>query len=84
MRSTGEVMGISDSFGVAFAKASMAAGSTLPQKGTVFVSLNDIRQERHGPSNIVRSYVRLGFNVIATEGTSAFLRRPRDRATGRS
>ncbi|MEW6510482.1 MAG: carbamoyl-phosphate synthase large subunit [Bacteroidota bacterium] len=74
MRSTGEVMGISDSFGVAFAKASMAAGSTLPQRGTVFVSLNDFDKNDRA-ANIVRAYVRLGFNIIATEGTSAFLKR---------
>ena len=73
MRSTGEVMGISNNFGVAFAKASMAAGTTLPQKGTVFVSLND-NDKRDRAVNIVRAYVRLGFTVIATEGTSAFLR----------
>ncbi|HTS00492.1 MAG TPA: carbamoyl-phosphate synthase large subunit, partial [Bacteroidota bacterium] len=73
MRSTGEVMGISDNFGVAFAKASMAAGTTLPQKGTVFVSLNDFDKNERAV-NVVRSYVRLGFNLIATEGTAAFLR----------
>ena len=72
MRSTGEVMGISDSFGVAFAKASVAAGSPLPQKGTVFVSLND-RDKRERSANVVKSYVRLGFNIIATEGTAKFL-----------
>jgi carbamoyl-phosphate synthase large subunit len=74
MRSTGEVMGISDSFGVAFAKASIAAGSALPQSGTIFVSLND-NDKREGSANIIRSFVRLGFNVIATEGTSEFLKR---------
>jgi len=74
MRSTGEVMGISDSFGVAFAKAQIAAGSQLPEKGTVFVSLND-NDKNDRSLNIVRSYVRLGFNVIATEGTSAFLKK---------
>jgi carbamoyl-phosphate synthase large subunit len=72
MRSTGEVMGIADSFGAAFAKASMAAGTTLPQKGTVFVSLNSFDKNERAAS-IVRVYVRLGFNVIATEGTAAFL-----------
>jgi carbamoyl-phosphate synthase large subunit len=74
MRSTGEVMGISDSFGVSFAKAQIAAGSQLPEKGTVFVSLND-NDKNDRSVNIVRSYVRLGFNVIATEGTSAFLKK---------
>jgi carbamoyl-phosphate synthase large subunit len=73
MRSTGEVMGISDSFGVAYAKAQMAAGSTLPQKGTVFVSLNDFDKNDRS-ANIVKVYVRLGFNIIATEGTSTFLK----------
>jgi len=67
MRSTGEVMGISDSFGVSFAKASMAAGSTLPQKGTVFVSLND-NDKNDRAANVVKNFVRLGFNIIATEG----------------
>ena len=74
MRSTGEVMGISDSFGVAFAKAQIAAGSSLPQKGTVFVSLND-NDKTDRSANIVKNYVRLGFNIIATEGTSAFLKK---------
>jgi carbamoyl-phosphate synthase large subunit len=74
MRSTGEVMGISDSFGVSFAKAQIAAGSELPEKGTVFVSLND-NDKNDRSVTIVRSYLRLGFNVIATEGTSAFLKK---------
>ena len=73
MRSTGEVMGISDSFGVSFAKASIAAGSTLPEKGTVFVSLNNFDKKERAVA-IVRSFVRLGFTIIATEGTSAFLK----------
>jgi carbamoyl-phosphate synthase large subunit len=74
MRSTGEVMGISDSFGVAFAKASVAAGSPLPQSGTVFVSLNDY-DKRERSANIVKLYIRLGFNIVATEGTAKFLQR---------
>ncbi len=73
MRSTGEVMGISDSFGVSFAKASMAAGSTLPREGTVFVSLND-NDKNDRAANIVNNFVRLGFNIIATQGTSVFLK----------
>ncbi len=73
MRSTGEVMGISDSFGASFAKASLAAGTVLPTKGTVFVSVNDNDKQLRAV-NIVRSYIRLGFNIIATEGTSAFLK----------
>lgn len=73
MRSTGEVMGVSNSFGVSFAKAQLAAGNGLPQAGTVFVSLND-NDKRERAVNIVRSFVRLGFKIIATEGTSAFLK----------
>ena len=73
MRSTGEVMGISQSFGESFAKAQIAAGSTLPDKGTVFVSLNDFDKNDRA-ATIVKSFVRLGFKVIATEGTSAFLK----------
>lgn len=72
MRSTGEVMGIADSFGASFAKASIAAGMPLPQSGTVFVSLND-NDKRERAVNIIRSYIRLGFNILATEGTSRFL-----------
>jgi carbamoyl-phosphate synthase large subunit len=72
MRSTGEVMGISNSFGESFAKASVAAGMTLPKNGTVFFSLND-NDKRERAANIARSFVRLGFNILATEGTSKFL-----------
>lgn len=72
MRSTGEVMGISDSFGVSFAKASIAAGMALPQAGTIFISLND-NDKKERAANIIRSYVRLGFNILSTEGTSRFL-----------
>jgi carbamoyl-phosphate synthase large subunit len=72
MRSTGEVMGISAGFGTSFAKALIAAGMELPQSGTVFVSLNDF-DKRERAVKIVREYVRLGFSIIATEGTSRFL-----------
>jgi carbamoyl-phosphate synthase large subunit len=72
MRSTGEVMGIDESFGVAFAKSQEAAGSSLPLQGTLFVSLND-NDKTERSATTVRSFVRLGFNIIATEGTSAFL-----------
>lgn len=73
MRSTGEVMGISDNFGAAFAKAQMAAGFSLPSKGTVFVSVAD----RHKPA-VVRIAARLkelGFRLVATRRTSEFLRK---------
>ncbi len=72
MRSTGEVMGISSSFGISFAKAAISAGMELPQSGTAFVSLNK-NDKGERAVNVVRSFVRLGFKVIATEGTSKFL-----------
>jgi carbamoyl-phosphate synthase large subunit len=72
MRSTGEVMGIDESFGLAFAKSQEAAGSSLPLQGTLFVSLND-NDKTERSVTMVRSFVRLGFNIIATEGTSGFL-----------
>ena len=72
MRSTGEVMGIDDSFGVAFAKSQIAASNSLPLQGTVFASFND-NDKNERSLNVVKSFVRLGFNIIATEGTSTFL-----------
>ncbi len=69
MRSTGEVMGISTSFGLAFAKAQLAAGQKLPQTGTVFISVND-RDKRHiGP--LGKELVALGFKLVATRGTAS-------------
>jgi carbamoyl-phosphate synthase large subunit len=72
MHSTGEVMGIADNFGLAFAKSQVAAGSPLPKSGTVFVSLNDNDKNDRAVA-IVRNFVRLGFNIIATEGTGRYL-----------
>ena len=72
MRSTGEVMGISGSFGVSFGKASIAAGMSLPTSGTLFVSLNDY-DKREVSANVVRMFVRLGFKILATKGTAEFL-----------
>jgi carbamoyl-phosphate synthase large subunit len=71
MRSTGEVMGVADNFGEAFAKAQLSAGLVLPQKGTVFFSVND-----HDKANLIelaRQYVELGFHLVATEGTARIL-----------
>jgi carbamoyl-phosphate synthase large subunit len=72
MRSTGEVMGISMSFGASVAKSQLAAGNPLPKEGTIFVSVNnnDKTQETIG---IMKEYVKLGFKVMATEGTTKFL-----------
>jgi len=73
MRSTGEVMGISDNFGIAFAKAQMGAGLPLPLKGTVFVSVAD--KDKPAIVPVVRELANLGFNLIATKGTCNILRR---------
>jgi carbamoyl-phosphate synthase large subunit len=69
MRSTGEVMGIDTTFGLAFAKSQIAAGDRLPERGTVFFSL----AERDKASGIVaaRRFVEMGFSVVATAGTAA-------------
>src|SRR5467141_1859380 len=71
MRSTGEVMGISKSYGQAFAKAQLAAGQRLPRKGTVFLSVND-RDKRHLAS-LGKELAALGFRLLATRGTAAAL-----------
>ncbi|WP_040284280.1 carbamoyl-phosphate synthase large subunit [Tessaracoccus massiliensis] len=73
MRSTGEVMGLSDNFGTAFAKSQAAGGGPLPTSGTVFVSIAD-RDKRHAIWPIKR-LVDLGFRVLATTGTASVLRR---------
>jgi carbamoyl-phosphate synthase large subunit len=68
MKSTGEVMGVADNFGEAFAKAQVAAGQKLPLKGTVFFSVND--RDKSGLVELARQYVELGFHIVATEGTA--------------
>ncbi|RMH02619.1 MAG: carbamoyl-phosphate synthase large subunit [Planctomycetota bacterium] len=73
MRSTGEVMGIDRSFALAFAKASEAAGRRLPTGGKVFITVKDA-DKRHLPM-LARSLVRLGFELVATEGTWRVLKR---------
>jgi carbamoyl-phosphate synthase large subunit len=72
MRSTGEVMGISRSFGASVAKAQLAAGNPLPKDGTIFISVNN-NDKTPETIDIVRDFVRLGFKVIGTEGTAKFL-----------
>jgi carbamoyl-phosphate synthase large subunit len=71
MKSTGEVMGVADNFGEAFAKAQLAAGQFLPRKGTVFFSVND--HDKPEVAALARQYVELGFHLIATEGTANLL-----------
>ncbi len=72
MRSTGEVMGVGANFGEAFAKAQIGAGTPLPDKGTVFISVN----EHHKPEAVAvaRKFTALGFQLVATRGTAAALR----------
>jgi carbamoyl-phosphate synthase large subunit len=72
MRSTGEVMGIADSFGTAFAKAQLAAGNGLPLEGTVFVTVND--RDKQGVVPIARRFREMGFTIVATSGTAQYLR----------
>jgi carbamoyl-phosphate synthase large subunit len=72
MRSTGEVMGIDSTFGLAFAKSQIASGSRLPDGGGVFFSLAD-RDKALG-AEAARRFAELGFSLYATEGTAAHLR----------
>jgi carbamoyl-phosphate synthase large subunit len=71
MRSTGEVMGIDRSFGLAFAKSQAAAGYALPDQGTLLVSLAD-RDKPRGLA-VARDFAELGFTIWATAGTAAAL-----------
>jgi carbamoyl-phosphate synthase large subunit len=72
MKSTGEVMGGSTGFGVAFAKAQLSVGQRLPEGGTAFVSVNNDDKANLVP--IARDLAQLGFKLIATRGTAAYLR----------
>ena len=72
MKSTGEVMGGADSFGVAFIKAMKGAGQSLPDKGRVFISVNNSDKPTVLP--IARDLAELGFTLTASRGTAAFLR----------
>jgi carbamoyl-phosphate synthase large subunit len=72
MKSTGEVMGVGQSFGQAFAKAQLAAGQPLPSTGHVFFSLND-HDKPHGVA-LARELAGLGFQLVATRGTAQALR----------
>ncbi len=72
MRSTGEVMGVDVTFGLAFAKSQMAAGTQLPESGTVFLSLAD--RDKPAGLEVARVFSTLGFSIAATLGTAGFLR----------
>jgi carbamoyl-phosphate synthase large subunit len=71
MRSTGEVMGVGVNFGEAFLKAQISAGSPLPEKGTVFISVND--HHKTEAVDVARRFAALGFSLVATRGTAAAL-----------
>ncbi|MBW4503389.1 MAG: carbamoyl-phosphate synthase large subunit [Scytonema hyalinum WJT4-NPBG1] len=71
MRSTGEVMGIDNDFGRAFAKAVLGAGERLPMTGIVFVSMND--RDKAAAVPVVKEFIDLGFAVMATDGTRRVL-----------
>ena len=73
MRSTGEVMGISSTFGLAFAKAQLGAGQRLPREGIVFISVND--QDKRHVAPVARELAAAGLKIIATRGTAAALTR---------
>ncbi|MGD2215972.1 MAG: carbamoyl-phosphate synthase large subunit [Gemmatimonadales bacterium] len=72
MRSTGEVMGIADSFGLAMAKAQVAAGNPLPMSGRIVVTVHD--QDKPNVTPIVRRFHEMGFEIWATSGTARYLR----------
>jgi carbamoyl-phosphate synthase large subunit len=71
MKSTGEVMGVADSFGSAFAKAQLSAGICLPRAGSVFLSVND--EDKPKLVSIARDLQSLGLKLLATSGTNARL-----------
>ncbi|HMK65452.1 MAG TPA: carbamoyl-phosphate synthase large subunit [Thermodesulfobacteriota bacterium] len=71
MKSTGEVMGIDQDFGLAFAKSQLAAGSELPLSGTVFISVKD--HDKKQILSTAQKLAHLGFKIMATSGTSRFL-----------
>ena len=71
MKSTGEVMGLDDSLGLAFAKSQIAAGQKLPDKGAVFISVRNTDKPAILP--VARLLVDLGFSILATAGTATYL-----------
>ena len=72
MRSTGEVMGISDSFGSAFGKAQLAADNVLPSEGSILITVNN--SDKRGVTPLARRFHELGFRIVATAGTARHLR----------
>jgi len=73
MKSTGEVMGLADDFGMAFAKSQIAAGQNLPTSGTAFFSLKE-GDKTPAAARVARRFSEAGFELCATDGTARFLR----------
>jgi carbamoyl-phosphate synthase large subunit len=72
MKSTGEVMGVDDTFGKAYVKAQISAGSVLPKSGVAFISVN--QHDKNLVSRIAADLVEVGFKIVATRGTAQVLR----------
>lgn len=75
MRSTGEVMGIDETYGMAFAKAQIAAGQRLPTRGRVLITVAD--KYKPDTVDIAKKLMKLGFELAATSGTADYLKNPR-------
>ena len=73
MKSTGEVMGVGDTFAEAFSKAQMGSGSKIPTSGSVFISVRDV--DKQGAVLVAKELVDLGFKLVATRGTAAVLQK---------
>ena len=73
MKSTGESMGIDNTMGMAFYKASLGAGTKIPQEGTIFISVSD--KDKPKIYLLVKKLIDFGFNVIATKGTYFYLKK---------
>ena len=71
MKSTGEVMGIGNSFGEAYFKAQRAAGVILPKTGNVFISVRD--KDKEPVCDVAKELIKIGFNLFATRGTQVYL-----------
>ena len=80
MKSTGEVMGIDEDFGLAYAKSQIAAGQNLPLEGRVFISVKD--RDKRAAVMIARELEALGFEILATHGTCSVLQRNGVKAKG--
>ncbi len=72
MRSTGEVMGVSSTFSLAFAKAQLAAGQRLPLEGTIFISVND--RDKREVVALAKDLLAAGLRIVATRGTTSALK----------